>query len=60
MMMVPKPIPFELVDYELPLVAGTALLIWALLAFASKIGRVLGGLLLTGFLANTAYLLITG
>ena len=58
MIMVPKPIPFSLVDYELPLVALSAALIWLLLARAKQIGRMLGGLLLVGFLANTVYLLV--
>lgn len=52
MMIAPVPIPTELVDVELPLVALTAVLIWFLLARAQRIGRILGGVLLVGFTAT--------
>ncbi|GAA4052594.1 sodium:calcium antiporter [Parerythrobacter jejuensis] len=54
MMIAPVPIPFELVDVELPLVIGTAVLIWALLARGQRIGRILGAVLLLGFTATMA------
>lgn len=59
MVLVPRPIPFELVDVEFAVVTASALLIWVLLARGGTIGRAMGGLLLAGFAANTAYLLLT-
>ncbi|WP_379549491.1 calcium/sodium antiporter [Qipengyuania sp. DGS5-3] len=58
MILVPRPIPFELVDVEFAVVTGSALLIWILLARGKTIGRGLGALLLAGFAANTVYLLL--
>ncbi|WP_284124741.1 calcium/sodium antiporter [Parerythrobacter aestuarii] len=54
MAIAPVAIPRELVALQLPLVAGSAALIWALLAFGQRIGRITGGLLLAAFAANTA------
>lgn len=53
----PVAIPAELVDLELPMVAVTALLVLLLCWFADRIGRVLGAVLLAGFIANTALIL---
>jgi len=54
MVIAPFPIPAELAQLQLPLVIGAALLIWVLLARGQRIGRIMGGLLLAGFAANTA------
>jgi len=59
MILVPRPIPSELIDVEFAVVTGSALLIWILLARGKTIGRGLGALLLAGFAANTAFLLIS-
>ena len=57
MVISPVAIPAELVDLELPMVAVTALLVLLLCWFADRIGRVLGAVLLAGFIANTALIL---
>ncbi len=58
MTIAPFPIPFELVDYELPFMGAAALLILLLCWFAPRIGRITGGLLLAAFVANTIWLLL--
>ena len=55
MIIAPFPVPLELVDLEVPLVVATAALIWGLLAYGQRIGRVTGLLLLLAFAANTAF-----
>ncbi|ABC62550.1 calcium/sodium antiporter [Erythrobacter litoralis] len=54
MLLAPFPIPAELALVQIPLVIGSAVLIWALLAYGQRIGRITGALLLAGFAANTA------
>ena len=54
MVLAPFPIPAELASVQLPLVIGSAVLIWLLLAYGQRIGRITGALLLAGFGANTA------
>ena len=58
MTIAPFPIPQDLVGFELPLVLATAVLIWVLLAFTHRIGRLAGFALLTAFVVNTGYLLV--
>ena len=52
-----KPVPWDLVDIELPLVAATALLVLLLCWFAHRIGRMLGAVLLLAFAAFNVALL---
>ncbi len=54
MTVAPVPITRELVDLELPLVAGTALLVLLLCWFAKSISRAAGGMLVAGFAITTA------
>ncbi|QZH75105.1 MAG: calcium/sodium antiporter [Erythrobacter sp.] len=56
MTIAPLPIPAEMLDVELPILAVASLLMLALCRYASHIGRKLGLLLLAGFVANTALL----
>ncbi|MDN3645930.1 calcium/sodium antiporter [Pontixanthobacter aestiaquae] len=58
MTIAPFPIPAELVDVELPLVVGSALMLLLLCWFANRINRWLGGALLLGFAAFNVMLLI--
>lgn len=57
MTIAPFPIPRELFDVELPIMAATALLVLLLCWFARSIGRLVGGVLIAGFVANTVWLL---
>ncbi|MDC0887209.1 sodium:calcium antiporter, partial [Altererythrobacter sp.] len=59
MTIAPVPIPAELIGIELPLMIGSAVLIWLLLWKAHRIGRLLGFILLAAFAANTARLLLS-
>jgi cation:H+ antiporter len=56
MAIAPMPVPAELLDLELPVLAGTSLLLLALCRYAKHIGRMLGLLLFAGFSANTVLL----
>ena len=58
MTIAPFPIPYELIDTEFPLVVGSALLVLLLCWFANRIGRVLGGVLVAAFAANTVWLFL--
>ncbi len=58
MSIAPFPVPRELVDMELPLVAGTALLILLLCFFAPRISRWMGAVLLAGFAAFNIVLFV--
>jgi len=53
-----RPVPAELLDVEWPLVIASALMILLLCAFAHRITRWLGALLLAGFAAFNVMLLI--
>lgn len=57
MTIAPFPIPRELVDVELPLMAASALMLLLLCWFAHRINRWLGGALLLGFAAFNVMLL---
>lgn len=57
MSIAPLPIPAELVDFELPVMIASAVLLLGLCWFASRIGRLLGAALLAGFIAITITLL---
>ena len=57
MTIAPFPIPPELIDIELPLVIGSALMLLLLCWFAHRINRWMGGLLLLGFGAFNLMLL---
>ena len=57
MTIAPVPIPRELVDIEWPVVTASALLVLLLCAFAHRIGRPLGALLVVAFATNTVLLL---
>ena len=54
MAIAPEAIPYELMDIEWPVLAGSALLILILCRHADRLGRGLGALLLAAFAANTA------
>ena len=58
MAIAPFPVPAELGAYELPFVAASALALWLILAFARRIGRALGAILLAAFVGNTVFLLV--
>ncbi|MXP13562.1 calcium/sodium antiporter [Altererythrobacter confluentis] len=52
----PRPIPLEMVDMELPVMAASALVILVMCWFGRRISRVGGALLLAAFAINTALL----
>ncbi len=58
MAIAPYPVPADLLGFELPVVVLSALGLWALLAFTPRIGRVLGGVLVAAFAANTVFLIV--
>ena len=60
MLLAPQPIPRELLAVQLPLVAGTALLMLALIATGRTISRTIGMALLLGFVVNTVLVLSGG
>ena len=56
MVVAPLPVPLEILDVEIPVLAASALLLVLVCRYASRIGRGLGGLLLAAFAANTTLL----
>jgi len=58
MTIAPLPIPTEMLDLELPVLAVSALLLLGLCHFAKRIGRALGLMLLAAFFANTVLLFV--
>ena len=48
----PVALPTDLLPLQMPLLAGSALLLLGLLWFARRIGRVLGAALVAAFVAN--------
>ena len=58
MTIAPMPVPYDILDVEIPVLAVSALLLVLLCRYASRIGRLLGALLLAGFALNTALLFI--
>lgn len=56
MAIAPFPVPYDLVDIELPLVAATALMILFLCWFAPRITRWLGAAMLAGFVGFNVFL----
>ena len=58
MAIAPQPIPSELLGLEWGVLAGSALALVLLCAFAKRIGRGLGALFLTAFAANTALVFV--
>lgn len=58
MTIAPLPVPAEMLDMQLPVLAASALLLLGLCRFAKRIGRVLGFVLLAAFFVNTVLLFI--
>ena len=56
MTIAPGPMPFELVDVELPLVVLSAVVVLLLCWFANRIGRGLGAVLLAAFIGFNVFL----
>lgn len=56
MTIAPVPIPAELVDFEWPLVAASALMVLSLCWFAKQISRTFGAILIGAFAVNTVLL----
>jgi len=56
MVVTPLPIPADLMDFEWPVLAATAVLLVLLCRFAGVIGRGLGAVLVLAFAANTVLL----
>lgn len=52
----PQPVPAELVDFELPVMVASAVLVLALCWFATRISRWAGAALVAAFALNTALL----
>ncbi|MEW4448495.1 calcium/sodium antiporter [Qipengyuania sp. JC766] len=58
MTIAPTAIPSELLDIEWPVMVAAAVLVYLLCAYGKRIGRVMGALLLAGFVANTAMVVL--
>ena len=58
MSIAPFALPASLGGLQMALLTASAVLLLALLLFADRIGRVLGGLLLAGFFANVTFVLL--
>ena len=58
MTIAPSPVPIDLLDLEMPVLAVSAAALLLLCRFARRIGRGLGAVLLAGFVANTVVLFL--